>query len=305
MKKQTASPRTGTPIFWLMAMVALTLIGLGSWIYWRHSRQPSVEIVAPAAPILALSETTMKILAGLERPVELKLFAPKDNKVLSAALGDYVGRVESLLAEYERGAAGKLRVVPCDPAGDATAKALAGAAGVIPFVNEAGEIIYLGLTVGSGSRIESIAPLTPEWEAALESDISRAIQRVSAKPAVSSPAPSIAQTEVQTAPIDPVVSEQLLRMFPNLKTRSYEAMAQELRLATLEEFKSAAAEMQAKMSAAQQELAEAQANKSEAAQQVALQKFQQVQAAQADKLKGITATLQDRLTVLQQLKSAR
>jgi len=51
-------------------------------------------------------------------------------------------------------------------------------------------------------------------------------------------------------------------------------------------------------------LAEAQANKSVTGPQEALQNFQRVQAEQAEKLKGITAWLQERLTVLQQLKAA-
>src|SRR5688572_6430557 len=92
-------------------------------------------------------------------------------------------------------------------------------------------------------------------------------------------------------------------MFPDLQTRSYDSMAQELRTATLEEFKTATAELQSKVSAAQQALADAQANKGAAEQQEAQQNFQRVQAEQAEKLKAITAWLQDRLTVLQRLKS--
>ena len=157
---------------------------------------------------------------------------------------------------------------------------------------------------GSGARVESITPLAPEWETALESDLSRAIQRVTAKAVLSGGGKAGARGAVQAAPIDPAVSEQLLRLFPDLKTRSYDAMAQELRVAALEEFKTATTELQTKVSAAQQALAAAQANKGEAEQQEALKNFQQVQAEQAEKLKGITAWLQERLTALQQLKSA-
>lgn len=296
-----AASRVGVML--LLAAGAL-LAGGGYW-FSQRTTQPPVAVVEDPVPAFALSPATQKILAGLTAPIEVWFYAPAEAVALPENLRGYITRVGTLLAEFERGADGKLRVSRRDPQGDAAARTAAGAAGVVPFASETGEIVYLGLTVGNASRIESIAPLAPEWEAALESDISRAIQRVAAKTTTAPMARSVVQREVQPAPIDPVVSEQLLRMFPDLKTRSFDEMAQELRVATLEEFKSATAEMQTKVSAAQQALAAAQANKSEAEQQEALKNFQQVQAEQAEKLKGITAWLQERLTALQQLKSAR
>lgn len=285
----------------LMVLVAVGfgLAGGGFW-YWRQAQQPVVETVAAPAPSVVLSEPTRKILAGLNAPVELRLFIPREISVLPEALGGYVTRVESLLAEYERAAAGKLRIIKSDPQSDAAAKVAAGAAGVVPFTTEAGEVVYLGLTVGSGARIESIAPLAPEWEAALESDVSRAIRRVTAG---SVTAVSVgATTPASPTPIDPAISEELLRTFPNLATQSFEEAAKVLRERALEEFKSAAAVMQAKVAVAQKALAEAQANKSEADQQAARKVFQDVQAEQTDKLKAITARLQERIEVLVRLK---
>ena len=137
----------------------------------------------------------------------------------------------------------------------------------------------------------------------MESDLSRAIQRLTTQVASVRPARPGGRPATQPEPINPATSEQLLKMFPDLASRSYDSMAQELRTATLEEFKTATAELQTKVSAAQQALADAQANKSAAEQQEALQNFQRVQAEQAEKLKGITAWLQERLTVLQRLKA--
>jgi hypothetical protein len=48
--------------------------------------------------------------------------------------------VAALLAEYERVAAGKVRVLKNDPQTDAAAKVAAGAAGVVPFASANGEI---------------------------------------------------------------------------------------------------------------------------------------------------------------------
>ena len=281
--------------------LGLGLAGVGGW-YWQQSRSRVAESVEVPASVIVLSEPTAKILAGLSTPVELRLFAPVDVSALPAELGGYVTRVEGLLAEYERVADSKLKVKKSDPQTDASAKSAAGAAGVVPFASENGEIVYLGLTVASGVRIESIFPLAPEWEAALESDVTRAIQRVSAKIAVKTP--PAGSEAVQPAPIDPAISEELLRMFPDLASQTFDDAAKILREGALEEFKTAADTMQTKVAVAQKALAVAQANNSEAAQQSALKAFQEVQSEQTDKLKAITAHLQERITVLERLKNA-
>lgn len=296
-------PRCAAANFWLVVLVAFILTATGSWLYWRQTRQQLVEVAEPVAPGVVLLESTTKILAGLETPVDLRFFAPADVSALPEELVGYLNRVEMLLTEYERVAAGKVRVLKNDPQTDAAAKVAAGSAGVVPFASANGEIVYLGLTVGAGPRIESIAPLAPEWEAALESDVSRAIARVTAKP-ITRTISEVNQSPAAPAPIDPALSEELLRTFPDLAAQSFDAVAKVMRERTLEEFKIAAAESQAKVAAAQKELAEAQAKKSEAAVVAAQKELQRVQADQTSKLNGITAQLQERITVLQQLKAA-
>lgn len=290
-------------------LVVLGLVGTGFFLacggFWFANRtKPAPVTPAPetiTGPIL--SATTQRILASLTTPLDLTFFAPDAAVALPESLCSYINRVSDLLAVYEREAAGKLRLHRRDPQTDAAAKTAATTAGVVPFASGTGEIVYLGLIVGNGARTEAITPLAPEWEAALESDLSRTIQRLASAPAAAASTRSTARKETQAAPIDPVISEQLLKMFPDLATRSYDAMAQELRAATLEEFKAGTLEMQTKVSAAQQTLADAQANKSAAEQQEALKQFQAVQAEQTEKLKEITAWLQARLTALQQLKA--
>ena len=289
--------------FWLVLIVAFLLTATGSWLYWRQTRQQPVEVAEPVAPSVVLSESTAKILAGLETPVDLRLFAPADVSALPEELVAYLNRVEMLLTEYERVAAGKVRVLKNDPQTDAAAKIAAGAAGVVPFASANGEIVYLGLTVGAGPRIESIAPLAPEWEAALESDVSRAITRVKAKQITRS-VPAANQSPAAPTPIDPAISEELLRTFPDLAAQPFDAVAKVMRERTLEEFKVVAAETQAKVAEAQKSLAAAQAKKSEAAVLAAQQDLQRVQAEQTSKLNGITAQLQERIAVLQQLQAA-
>lgn len=93
-------------------------------------------------------------------------------------------------------------------------------------------------------------------------------------------------------------------MFPDLASQTFDDAAKILREGALEEFKTAADTMQTKVAVAQKALAVAQANNSEAAQQSALKAFQEVQSEQTDKLKAITAHLQERITVLERLKNA-
>jgi hypothetical protein len=221
-----ASARTG-----LLVLLALGLgLAAGGVWYWRLSKSHVEESVEAPTPGIVLSQTTTRILAGLDTTINLNLFAPADASALPATLNGFVTRVESLLAEYERTAAGKLRVTKCDPQSDAAAKAAAGAAGVVPFASDNGEIVYLGLTVGNGAHIESISPLAPEWEAALESDVTRAIQRVSTKTVVKTQ--MVNQNPAQPLPIDPAISEELLRMFPDLASQSFDDAAKVLRETT-------------------------------------------------------------------------
>lgn len=292
-----ASARTGLLV--ILALVFGLAVG-GVW-YWRLSKSHVEESVEAPTPGVVLSQTTTRILAGLDTTINLSLFAPTDVSALPATLNGFVTRVESLLAEYERTAAGKLRVTKCDPQSDAVAKAAAGAAGVVPFASDNGEIVYLGLTVGNGARIESISPLAPEWEAALESDVTRAIQRVSAKTAVKTQ--MVNQNPAQPLPIDPAISEELLRMFPNLASQSFDDTAKVLRETALAEFTAAVRAMQLKVQETEKQLAAAQGNKSETDQQAAMKQLQQVQNIETKKLDEITSRLQTRIKVLERLKA--
>jgi hypothetical protein len=289
-----------------MALLLVVVVGAvmgGGYLYWRRAPQPKAEAPSEVAASPVLSARTERILMGLETPVELRWFVPLDATGLSGELRGYLQRTGDLLAEYERVAQGRLRVDKRDPQTDPVAKTAASAIGVVPFTSEDGEIIYLGLTISGGNRTESIAPLAPEWEAALEADISRAIQRVSAK--AGGATASLPNTSMRLAPLDPALSDELLRQFPDLRSRAFDEMAQVLRLAALKEFESTAAEMQSKVTTAQKAWSEAQDKIGTVAAQEALRNFQRVQAEQADKLRGITARLQERIEVLARLTSER
>ena len=272
----------------------------GWYLHKQRSGQTSIAGVTTASVVL--SDSTKAVLQRLESPVEIRLYSPADTADLPAAILGFVSRVEQLLAEYDRVADGKVRVVRSDPYTDTAAKSAAGAAGMLPSSGTDGRIYYLGLAVMCGKYAEVMPRLAPEWEAALESDLSRAILRVSA-PAVSPDAP-VAQAMAEPTPIDPAISEALVKMIPDFDLTTFDDAAKILREATLDELKSATIEMRSNIQAAQLNLAEAREKKSVHEQENALKEFQHVQTEQAEKLKQITARLQERIIVLQRLKNS-
>jgi len=247
-----------------------------------------------------LSAASKLILERLDVPVELQFFAPANATFLPDSLQSYVARVSALMDAYESEGQGNVRVTRRDPEQDRGAKAAAAAAGILPASTSQGDIYYLGITVSGKNRVETVARLSPDWEPALEADLSRAIARVSTSSATITAATPV--SSAPTAPIDTALSEELLRTIPDLESRSFDEAAQILRESALSEFKAASAEMQERVRVAQQELAEARAGGSAAEQENAMKNLLQIQAQQSDKLKAITAQLQQRISVLERLK---
>ncbi len=284
----------------ILVVVAFSLgLACGGYAFYRHTKSE----VPPASeqPVgVVLSDSTKAILQRLDSPVDLKFYSPSAAAALPDSLSAFADRVRQLLSAYEQAGAGNIRLLPSDPALQSLAKTTAGAEGVLPFSGNNGQVCYLGITIARADHKETIPQLSPDWEAALESDISRAIARVSAS--VATPAAPAAQVGTSPAPVDPAISEELVRTIPDLESRSFDDAAKILREAALVEFTAAVREMQAKVQETQKELAAAQGNKSEADQQAAMKQLQQVQAEQSRKLSEITARLQARIAVLERLK---
>jgi len=297
-KSDRASSRTAI----LIAASFILGIAFSSAWYLRCSKNKEAVVVYESVASVALSDSTRSILQHLASPLEIRFFSPTKPMILPEKLRGFVSRIELLLTECERVADGKIHMIHSDPQTDSGAKSIAGDLGVLPSSGTDGEIYYLGLAVLYGKRTEVISQLSPEWEAALESDLSRAILRVSASAV--SPALSVSRAMASPTPIDPEVSEELLKMFPDLESRPFNDAAKTLREVALEELKSATIEMQTKVEASQTALAVAREQKNESEQQAALKRFQGVQHEQAKKIKQITARLQERITVLQRLKNA-
>jgi hypothetical protein len=107
-----------------------------------------------------------------------------------------------------------------------------------------------------------------------------------------------------SAPVAPEVTNEILRLIPDLKGMSLEDGTRILRGAAVQELTAAGAEAENQINLAKQQLADAQNSGSEQQQQAATKHLQDVQLAQAEKVKAIAARLQAELAVFQQMKAA-
>ena len=211
------------------------------------------------------------------------------------ALQNFSGRVDRLLSEFQSANDGKIRVTRNVSTSGANADTAA-ADGIHPFNLDKGDACFLGITVASGGRKESLPQLQPEWEPALEFDLARAILQVTAVPA--------SAVVKAGAPVSPEVTNEIVRLIPDPKGTSLEDGTRILREAAFKEFTTTGAQMEDQIKAAQQKLNEAQNGGSEAEQQAAMKHLQQVQLEQGEKYKQIAARLQVQLAVFGQMKAA-
>ncbi len=133
--------------------------------------------------LYTISAGTKKILAEIDKPIELYFFySDKSTKDL-VALRNYAKRVEEMLKAYERAAAGKIKLHVIDPQPFSEEEDQAAQYGLqaVPL-NQAGEQAYFGLAGASGAEAKQVIPFFPlDHEEFLEYDISRLVQSL-AKP---------------------------------------------------------------------------------------------------------------------------
>jgi hypothetical protein len=294
--RSSQSGNTRTLVGMIVALAAGLLVGA----FWGQRQRPQ-DLSAARPANRELSVASRAILQGLETPVEIRFYSPSALSDLPEPLAVFAVRVKELLSQYEGEAGGKIELRPMDPLAEAASKANAGADGMLPFAGRDGAVCYLGITVIQAERKQTLPQLAPQWESALEADLSRAIARVGASPV----APTVASRPTSSTPIDPAITEEVLRSVPDLESRSFEEAAKILREAALTEFTAQANEMQSKVGAAQGQVLAAQARNSEREQQAAVKELQRTQAEQTEKLKGITARLQARIAALEHLKGIR
>jgi hypothetical protein len=290
-KRQAGPARARVNIF----VLVLVFLGLaaGAFWYYRHGREHGTIGMIGGTGSVILSDSTKAVLKNLDSPVEIRFYSLLDQASVPAATFAFADRINQLLAEFQQVAGGKISVTRHIALSDADA---ATTDGIKPFNLDKGNACFLGLTVVCGRRKESLPQIQPEWEPALEFDLARAIFHVTATPATS--------VVKASALVSPEVTNEIVRLIPDLKGTSLEDGTRILRQAALQEFTAAGTETEDKLKVAQQQLRDAQNGHSEAEQQAAMKHLQEVQLEQGEKYKQIATRLLAQLAVFQQMKAA-
>ena len=271
----------------VLALVAVLALGLGIVAFYR-SRSAVGE-----KQQISLSPGTRTVLAQVSEPIDIRFYSMLDATSVSESLKAFAGKVDELLSVYEREGSGKLKVTRVTEPSDSNATD-ASAHGMRPFNLEKGGACYLGITLECAGKRESLPHLDPAWESAVESDLSRAIERLanSTKPNT----PTLAKAA------DPTLKDEVKKVVPDVEKTSTEEGARLIREAALDEFAAAAKEMERQIKEAQESVTLA---KSPAEQEAATQRLRQVQLEQTEKLKEIAARSQERVEALKAMKNGR
>ncbi len=271
------------------------IVGLGVGAYWYY-RASHPNPATAGEPASSLSEATRLVLKELGSPVEIRFYSLLDPATTSEAVQDFARRTSQMLSAYEQEADGKIKVNRESTRSDAATVA-ATADGLKVFNLEKGEPCFLGLALICKDQKETLAQLSPDWEAALESDLSRALVRVvTPKPVARTPRVA-SPTQLDTNAIAEVKSA-----IPDLESVSLADATQTLRVAALKEFTAATEAMDRAVKKAEQRIIQAQAGASEAEKQAAVKNLQQLQAEHTAKLQQIAARLQSQIDALKQIK---
>ena len=292
------SERAGTRT--IVLLLALCLLGIAASAFWFYSaskRGPAgARWTDGSTPASLLSDSTRAVLGRLDSPLEIRFYALLDPATVPDSVTAFAGRVGQLLSAYQQEAGGKVKVTSFNSQSNPNANA-ALADGITVFNLDKGEACYLGVALALNGRKETLPHLSPEWEQALEPDLTRAIIRLlDATRPITVPT---AVSQINTAAI-----QEVKALIPDLAAVSVEAGKQILQDAALKDFTAAAKEMETQVKEAEQRLTQAQNGGTDAEQQAAMKHLQQVQAEQTEKLKQIAARSKAQIDTFQQLKAA-
>jgi ABC-type uncharacterized transport system involved in gliding motility auxiliary subunit len=282
----------------VLVLVFCLIGGVMGVVWFYRATQRGATDGAGGQQLIALSDSTRSVLKRLDSPVEIRFYALLDPASVSASVQAFAGRVDQLLSEYQRAAEGKIGVTRYNSRSDIKAAAVAAAAdGFKPFNLDKGDTCYFGLAVAQDEQKESLPPLSPEWEQAIEFDLTRAIERVAR-------AKHPTQSFANNSPAAPAVVEEVKHTVANFASVSMEEGTRLLRAAAMKDFKTAAAAMEIQFKEAQQRLSQAQNGGSAAEQQDAMKHLQQIQSEHAEAFKQIAARSSAQIEALRQLKEA-
>jgi hypothetical protein len=298
LARRSGSGQASTRVILLAA--GCFLLGAGSSALWLRAVAERGAATAPAAVKdqvpQELSESTKAILTRLSSPVEIRFYSFVEPGTASDSLRSFSARVDAVLKAYQDMAAGKLNVKHFGPEAYSAAGA-ATADGMKPIGGENGNPSFLGIAVVQGERQQTLPQLAPEWEVALEADLTRVIARVNQESSGGRPS-AVLQTVSASA-----MAEEVRRIVPNWDSLSLEEGTRMLREAALKEFKDTATQLQTQLQQAEQALSQAQTNGSAVDMQSAMKRLQQLQSDQTERLKQIAADSQVQIEALRRLKT--
>lgn len=289
-------PGKSTGRRWLVLAPMLVLLGAVLAGIWFKCGQTGTSWFAKGQGNISLSDRVRDELGSLRAPVELRFYAVLPPDSASESLRDFAGRVDNLLTAFQGANEKQIHVVRNISTADTNVEA-ASADGLQAFNLEKGNACFLGITVASGGRKETLARIRPEWEGALPFDLARAILQVAGAPATAGAGQS------QKPPVSSETTNIVLRLIPDVASTSLEEGARILRNAAVQEIMAAATEADSQIQLAKQQLADAQNSASETQQQAARKHLQEVQFQQTEKIRTIAARLEEELSVFQQMKT--
>jgi putative component of toxin-antitoxin plasmid stabilization module len=291
------SQQGGTRVI-VLVLVCLLLGAVGG-AYWGIQRgrgaadgvgEPVIEVAA----VDGLSATSQRVVAQLTAPVELRLHAVLGDSQAAEPWLAFAARVEHLLKAFEQAGEGRITVVRLSATPEAKARAAALADGLELF-NLGRTEVFCGIEVISGQQRAVLPRLSPDWEAALEMDVCRALARVSGGPVSGG-------VVVNPTVLDAAVVDEVKAALPDLATLSVEEGKTKLRAAAVEEFKAAVEKMNAEMAKLQERLARANASGDAGDVEAARKAILELQTEQAEAMSQISRRTQARITTLEQLK---
>lgn len=273
----------------LLSLVVLVLgFAAGALVVYQSAKAPKPPALAEAAS--TLSESTHAVLSRLRQPVELRLYVLFADDNIPAALREHSARVRELVSELERAGNGRIAVTRFNNWSRESTQSAAND-GITPITLPQGDPCYIGIAVAQDNRRETLAQLAPEWSAAMEYDLARAIARVGSPPT----APRSAETLVQAGKAEATIKQTI----PNPASTSLEEGKQILRDASLKAYQALVGEMNSAVVKAEQPVQQA---TTDAERQAALQKLQQVRAGYAEKLREIALQSQAEMEAWTKLK---
>ncbi len=293
--KQCAGEQAGARTILLFAVVFLLGIAVSAvWFFIGSKRSPTGG--NGDNPAIQLSENTRAVLSHLDSPLEIRFYALLDPASGPDSMTAFPARVEQLLSAYQQGAGGKIKVTSVNSPSTANANA-ARADGLEAFNSQKGDACYLGVALVIKGHKETVPRLSPEWEQALEPDLTRAIVRLLDAGRADTVSLVVSQANATAV-------QEVKALIPNLAAVSVQQGNEILRDAAFKDFTAATQEMQTQVKEAEQRLVQAHNGGSEAEQQAAMKHLQEVQAEQTEKLKQIAGRSRTQLDTFQQLKAA-